>query len=143
MFVENIELLNEVEKSVPSIFTVGFQVEKSLIEGWGDPIGESILYGFIKPCGGFAKGELNFSSFSVRVGERRDNSPVGVVKGGSEVMDGISTNECCPFYNGFVLFGINGALTGICICFDDIGKRALFAEKFVQLDDAFRGPINL
>lgn len=70
VLVEDVELVNEREKFIPSRLSMGFQVENGLIEGWRDPIGESLLYGFIKPCLGFAVGELDILPFPFSGGER-------------------------------------------------------------------------
>ena len=58
-------------------------------------------------------------------------------------MNDFAAQESRLGYDGFVLFGERGALSGLCVCFDDVGEGRAFAEEFVKLDDAFRGPINL
>ncbi len=143
VLIENVECVDEREKFIPAGLTVGFQVEKGLIEGWRDPIGESLLYGFIKPCLGFAEGELQPPSFSLRGRGGRHDFPIGVVESGAQIVDSIATNECRPVYDGFVAFCEGGSLSGLCVCFEDICERAAFLEQYVQLIDVFRGPMNL
>lgn len=143
VLVEDVKFVDEREKFIPSRLTMGFQIEKRLIESWRYPIGESCLYGFIKPCLGFAKGELQVSPFLVRSNDGRCNFPVGVIESGAEVVDNISANKRCPVYDGFVSFCEGGALSSLCICFENVGERATFLEQCVQLVDVFRGPMNL
>lgn len=143
VLVDDVELVEEREKFVPTRLTVGFQVENGLIEGWGDPIGESLLYSFIKPCLGFAKGELQKLPFIFSGGERRNDVPISVVESGAEVVNNISANKCGSIYNRFISFCKSGALSDLCICFENIGERTSFIEQYVQLVDVFRGPINL
>lgn len=40
VLVEDIKLVDERQKFVPTRLAMGFQVEKGLIEGWRDPVGE-------------------------------------------------------------------------------------------------------
>jgi len=143
VLVEDVELVDERDKFIPSRLSMGFQVEKGLIEGWRDPIGESLLYGFIKPCLGFAVGELDILPFPVSGGDRRDNYPVGVIESGTEIVNNVAANKRCPVNDGFVSFSEGGALSSICICFENVGERALFLEQCIQLVDVFRGPMNL
>lgn len=109
---------------------------------WGDSVAQSALYGFVEPCGGFAEGELYPLSLAVVLRERRDYFPVRVVEGGPEIVYDISTDKRGLFYDGFVLLGKRGALTGFQICFEDIRERSLFAEQVIQFSNMFRGPIN-
>lgn len=143
VLVEDIEFVDEREIFIPARLTMGFQIEKSLIEGWGDPIGESRLYGFIKPCLGFTERELKSPSFLIRGGKRKNDVPIGMIKGSAEVVNGITTNDRCPVYDGFVSFCEGGAVSSLCICFENIDERATFLKQCVQLVDVFRGPINL
>ena len=99
VLVKNVELLDEREIFIPTKLTVGLQIEKKLIKGWRDPIGESRLYGFIKPCLGFTEGELQPPSFLIGSGKRRHDFPIGVIESGAKVVDGITTNDCCPVYD--------------------------------------------
>jgi hypothetical protein len=140
--VEYIRLMDEVEKFISAKLTVRFQVNKSLKEGWGDPLGQSVLYGYVKPCGGFTERELDVPQLPF-LDQRGDDIPVGMIQGATQVVDRVSTDHSGGFNDGFVLFGERGALAGLCICFKDVGERAFFAEQFVQLDDVFRCPINL
>jgi hypothetical protein len=143
VLIENVKLMDEREKFIPSWLTMGLQIEKGLMEGWRDPIGESRLYGFIKPCLGFAKWELQVPPFFVRGGDRGHDFPVGVIKSGAEIVNNIATNKRCPVYDGFVSFCEGGALSTLCVCFENVGERALFLEQCIQLVDVFRGPMNL
>ncbi len=142
LFVDQIEIVNKIEEFVPSRFTVGCQVNERLEEGSGHPLGESILYGFLKPCSAFAKGKLDFSSFGIRGGERSNDFPVSMIERGSEVMDYIGGDESGVQYDGFVSFYKNGTLSGLHIGFEDKAKGSLFAEQLVKLIDVFRSPIE-
>ena len=142
VLVEDIEFVDEREIFIPSRLTMGFQIEKSLIEGWRNSIGESRLYGFIKPCLGFTERELQPLSFPVGGGNRGHDFPIGMIESGTEIVDGVATNNSCPVYYGFVSFCEGGALSGLCIRFENISERSLFLEQYVQLVDVFRGPMN-
>jgi hypothetical protein len=143
MFVENIKFVDEVEHFVPSRFTVRFQVEKGLKEGWGNPVGESVLHGFIKPCGAFGKRELNSPPLPISGREGRNNLPVGMIQRASQIVESVAAHECDRVYDGWVLFGVRGALAGLYVCFEDVAEGGRFADKFIKLQDVFRGPINL
>lgn len=143
MLVNGVHGIDQTEKFVSSKITIGLQVHHRLEESGGHPIGESVLYGFVKPCLGFAEGELH-SSFLLRgLGKRRNDLPVRMIERGLKVVDGISGNQSRLVYDGFVLFGVGGALTGLVICCDDVDEGSFIAEEFVQLKDVFRGPIDL
>ena len=74
---------------------------------------------------------------------RGHNFPISVVEGGTEIVNDISADQSRRIYDGLVLFGEKGALSGFCIGFENESERSLYAEKFVKLSDVFRGPINL
>jgi hypothetical protein len=143
VLIEDVEFVDEREIFIPARLTMGFQIEKNLIEGWRDPIGESRLYGFIKPCLGFTKGKLQPPSFLVGSCKGGHDVPIGVIESGAEVVNGISANDCGPVYDGCVSFCEGGALSSLCIRFENVGERSLFLEQYVQLVDVFRGPMNL
>ncbi|HWY61433.1 MAG TPA: hypothetical protein VNW15_05985 [Rhizomicrobium sp.] len=142
MLVESIQILDEVEDFISSRFTVRPQFTDGPEKSVGYPVGQSVLYGFLKPCLGFTERKLNIPFVSV-CGEGRNDGPIGMVKSGPDVMNDISNKEGCLVYDGYVLFGSRGALAGYCVCFNDVGERALFLEKFVKLIDVFRGPLDL
>lgn len=143
MLVEDVELVDEREIFISTRLTVGFQIEENLIEGWRHPIGESRLYGFIKPCLGFTERELKPPSFLLCGCVRRNDVPIGMIQSSAEIVNGITTNNGCPVYDRFVSFCEGRALSGLCICFENIGERTLFLEQYVQLVDVFRGTMNL
>lgn len=129
MLVENVELVDEREIYIPAKLTVRLQIEKELIKGWRDPIGESRLYGFIKPYLGFTEGELQPPSFLISIGKRRHDFPIGVIESRAKVVDGITTNDCCSVYDGFVSFGEGGTLSSLCICFEHVDERSLLLKQ--------------
>lgn len=143
MLVRGIDLIDEVEKFIPSRFTVGFEANDSVEKPLTYPIGESVLHGFVKPIRGFAERELDVFLFPFLGGEGRHNFPVGIVKRRMERMDRVTGNQSNSVYNGFVLFSERGALAGLCICFEDVGEGTFFADEFVKLSNVFRSPINL
>ena len=73
----------------------------------------------------------------------RHDFPIRVIESGAEVVNNIPTNKCGPVYDGLVSFCEGGALSSLCICFENVGERALFQEQYAQLVDVFRGPMNL
>ncbi|MBO6725549.1 MAG: hypothetical protein JJ911_07815 [Rhizobiaceae bacterium] len=143
VLVEGVEFMNGVKQIVPSIFTMGFQINKSLKEGWRDPIGESIFHGTIKPCGGFAEGELDGFLLAAGLGERRDDFPIGMIKSGTEVMDYIGRDVRRLIYDGYIAFGAGGSFEGAYVRANDVAEGSLLVEQLVELADVFRGPINL
>lgn len=143
VLVESIESFDEVEKLVPSRFTVWLEVNEGIEESLVHPVGQSVLYGFVKPVGVFAERELDIPLFPGRGSEGANNFPIGVVERGSELMDCVGTAHRGFSYDGFVLFGSRGALAGLCVCFEDIGEGSMFAEQIVKIGDVFRGPFNL
>lgn len=142
MLVESVKLVDQVEEFVPSRFTMGLQVDKRLEEACGNPLGQSILYGFLKPCSGFTKRELNVPLFPGTIGKWRDYLPISVVERGSEIVHDIGSDVGCFCYDGFVLFGSRGAVAGLCICFNNIREGSFFTEEFIKLVDVFRGPLD-
>lgn len=142
MLVRGIDFVDQIEQFVPSNFVVGFESDDGIKESLAYLMGESVLYGFVKPIRSFAERELDGSLFPLFGGERRDNLPVGMVKRRMEAMDNITGNHSNSVYNGFVLFSERGALAGSCICFEDVGEGTFFADEFVKLSDVFRSPIN-
>lgn len=122
---------------------MGFQIEKSLIKGWRDLIGKSLLYGFNKPYLGFAEGKLYIRNFPISDGKRRNDVPIGMIKRRAKVVNCITQNYSSPIYDGFISFCEGGTLSCLCICFENIGERSLFLEQHVQLVDVFRGTLNL
>lgn len=128
VLIEDVELVDEREIFIPARLTMGLQIEKNLIEGWRDPFGESRLYCFIKPCLGFTKGKLQPLFFLVGSGKGGHDVPIGMIESGTEIVNGISANDCSPVYNGFVSFCEGGALPSLCIRFENVGERSLFLE---------------
>lgn len=143
VFIEKISLMDEVEKFVPSVFTVGPQAIEGAIKSHTCPMGVSVLHGYLKPYPGLGKGELDFLSPPFVDHNGRNDIPVGMIECGSEIVNNIPTDQGCFVYDGFVLFGERGALAGLCICFNTIGERTIFAEQFAKISDVFRGSINL
>ncbi len=143
VFARGVDFVDQVEKFVPSSFAVGFEPDDGIKESLTCPMGESVLHGFVKPIRSFMKGELDLPFLPLFVGEGRDNLPVGMVKRRMEAVDSFARNHSDSIYNGFVFFSERGALAGLCICFEDVGEGAIFAEQFVKLHDVFRSPINL
>lgn len=142
VLVEAIEAVEKIEKFVPSIFRMGLQVDKSPKKAGRDPIGQSVLHAFLKPCSGFTKRELDSPLVLFAGSERRDDRPVSLIEGSPQVLNDICDNGDGVIYDGFISFGAQGTLTGLCVRLDDITKWALFLEKLVKLIDVFRGPIS-
>ena len=131
-------LLQHIQKSVPSGLTVGFQFHNLVEKILTYEVCESVLYGFTQPCSLLARGELNILASRLVGSEWMHNLPVPVVESGTDVRENIARRDANGIYNGFVLFGEKGSLAGLCICFEDIGKGALFAQNFIYLGDVFR-----
>jgi hypothetical protein len=106
-------------------------------------MGVSLLNLTVKPICFFGEGELNSPELGVAGAVRRDNFPIGVVNGRTETVDGIPTDQTRLIYDGFVLFGKDGALSGFCIRLEDEDERSRFTKKFVKLLDVLVGPVNL
>jgi hypothetical protein len=134
--------MDEVEKCVPSRFSVGFEADYGVEKSLAYPVGESVLHGFVKPVRAFTKGKLDGPLFLRGLGEWGCDFPIGVIQRHSKGVDCIASDNGRTVYDGFVLFGERGALAGLCVCFEDVRKGAMFAEQFVKLSDAFRSPIN-
>jgi hypothetical protein len=143
VLVRHIECMNEIEKLVPSLFAVGLEPHYCIEKLWTNPVGQSVLHGFLKPCSGFRDWELDRSPLSVGLGEGEHNGCVSMIERGSQIMDGVAANYSEFLYDGFVFFGSDGTPAGSCICFKDIAEGTLFAQRLVKLSDVFRGPINL
>jgi hypothetical protein len=70
--------------------------------------------------------------------------PIGMIKSGAEIVNDVSRYQSRIIYDGFVLFGGNGAFAGFGIGFEHTAERSRFAKKFVlSFRHVFRGPINL
>lgn len=143
VLIDGVEIMDQIEKFIPSRITMRLQVNKRLVEAKGDPIGQSILYGFLKPCPCFAEGKLDISLLPAGGSKGGNDVPVSVIQGGPEVMRDIRRDVYSLTYDGLVFFGPRGAVTGLCVCFDNIRERSLFLEKFIKLVDVFRGPVDL
>lgn len=143
MAVPGSEIMDGIEKLVPSMFSVRLQLQDCLVECVRNPMGQSVLHGFVKPCFGFAERELDIVLSPARTYEGRDDFPVSVVEGSSKPLNGTIGNVGHFTYYGYVAFSKDGALTGLLIRFDDVSEGALFAENFGKLVDVFRSPINL
>lgn len=142
VFVGNVELINEIEQAVPSRFTVRFEADNCVEELCANPLGESVRYGFLKPCRSFAERELDLPKGTLFRDVGRDNGPPGMVKGHSDVVSGIASDQCRAVYDGFVLFSERGALAGYCVCLNDISERAFFTEELAKFRDAFRSSLK-
>lgn len=138
-----VEGTHEVEKIVPSRFTVGLEVNDGISELWTNLVGQSIMGRFLKPCSGFREWELNIPFFSGSGSEGADYGGICVVNGVSEVLNGVTAPQRKAIYDGFVAFGIGGSPSGLCICLKDVTEGSIFSEHFVNISDVFRGPINL
>jgi hypothetical protein len=57
-------------------------------------------------------------------------------------MMSLAANQGSFVYDGSVLFGERGALSGLCIGFKDIREGTLLCEKLDKLSDVFRGPLD-
>lgn len=143
VFFRAVHHIDEIEKFVPSRFSIGLEADDSVEKTLAYPVGQSVLYGFNKPVRAFAERELDGALFLWGGGEGRHDFPVGMVESHSEAMDSFSADKSRAVYDGFVLFGERGALAGLCVCFEDVGERAIFVEQFVKLRDVFRSSINL
>jgi hypothetical protein len=143
VFIDEVSLVDEIEKFVSSRFAMWLDEMERPVESHTSPMGQSLLYGITKPCPCFREGKLNRSSLGVVIGVGRNDVPIGVVECRPEVMDYVSADESGRIYDGFVLFGERGALAGLCICFDTVGERSIFAKQFDKISDVFRSPINL
>lgn len=143
VLVNNIHLIDEVEKIVPSRFTMWPQIEHPTIRSCPGILGKSLLYGFCKPVCFSSKGKLDFSLGVGRNAMGRNNVPIGMVERRTEIVNDISGDQTCIVYDGLVLFRPQNTLLGFGIGFDNKDEGSRFAEKFAKLGDVFRGPINL
>ncbi|KZY94215.1 hypothetical protein A3748_13340 [Erythrobacter sp. HI0077] len=142
VLVGDVELIDEIEQAVPSRLTVGFERDDCVEEANTYPLGESVCYGFLKPCRSFAEGELDGLERPLAFHVGGDDVPPGMIESGADVVSGIASDNAGAIYDGFVFFGVGGALAGYCVCFDDITKGAFFAEQFTKFRDAFRSPLK-
>lgn len=142
VLVDQIDLVEQVEEFVPSRLTVGLQPDQRFEEALGGPMGQSVLYGFLKPCRRFRERELDRTLLPLAGSEGAHNFPVSMIESAPEIVDSIGADGDALVYDGFVLFSKRGAFAGLCVCFDSVGKRTLFAENFVKLRDVFRGPLD-
>lgn len=143
MLVDNINFINEGEKLIPSRFTMWSQFEKRTVKSCSGSLGQSLLYGNCKPICFFGERELERSSLTVVDAKRRNNFPIGVIEGGPNIMSNIPDYQTGAVYDGFILVGENASFSGAGICLNDESERSRFIEKFVKLNDVFRGPIQL
>ena len=143
VFVGVIDGAHKVEELVASRFTVRFERQDSRMELWADLVGESISAGFVKSCCGFRKWKLNGLLFSGADGMRVNHCGVSVVNCGSQILDGVTTQNRKSIHYGFVAFGVRAAPTGFGIRLKDLTERSFFRENFGNISDVYRGPINL
>lgn len=142
MLIRDIHLVDEVEWFVPTRFTIWFQPHKNRDEIWSNPIGESLLYGFVEVCPPLAERELQHSTLRFGGSERGEFFPIDVIKGSSKVVGGVTTDTCRFVQNRLVFFRPRDTLSGFGVCFNDVREGTLFAEQFVQFSDVLRGPVN-
>jgi hypothetical protein len=142
VLVDDIEAMDHIEICVPARFAVGFKFPKRLNKNVRYSTCQSVRYGFVKPLCRSTEWKLNSVALPVILDELRNNIPIGVIQRGPEIMDSVPTDKRRKFNNGFVLFGIGGAVAGVCISFEDIRERSLFTEQCVQFVDVFRGPLD-
>lgn len=143
VFVENIHFIDEGEKLVPSRFTMRVKLSESAVETCPGAMGQNLLDSTIKPVCFFGERELHQFALEIVGTVGGNDIPIGVVESGAEIVNNVSGYQSRIVYDGFVLFGKNGAFTGFGIGFDDQSERSRFSEKFVKLSDVLRGPINL
>jgi hypothetical protein len=93
MLVPKIELMDEPEHFVPSRFTVWFEGFQCIEKTHAYPVGESLLYGGLKPCGGFAKRELDVAPFAVGGCEGRDDLPISMIQRGAQIVDDVARRK--------------------------------------------------
>lgn len=143
VFVRVVDGVHEVEELVASRFTVGFGRLYGGVELWTNLVGESVAAGFLKPCGGFRKWELNgpLLSRAGRIGSH--HSGIRVVDCGAQVLNGVPAPEHKSIHDGFVAFGVGGAPSGFGIRLKNIAEGSFFHEHFADVCDVLRGPINL
>lgn len=141
--IEEIDRIKQVAVHSRIVFVTRPQIDHGLQEFRAYPMGQSILYSFLKPIWAFAKGELNGPALTVCHSDGRNDFPIRVIQCGPEVVNSVSADERDFSYDGFVFFGSNGALAGICICFENVEERTFFTENFIYMTDVFRGPIKL
>ena len=137
------ELVNSVEKLVPSRFAVRSESKDSAVECVRNAVGQSVLHGFIKTCGSFTEGELDGLLVARPGCEGRDDFPISVIESSSKPLNDAIGDVGDFTYDGFVAFSVGGALAGLLVRFEDVSEGALFAEQFGKLSDVFRGPVNL
>ena len=142
MLVDSISVVKEVQHFVASRLTMGPQLDQVVEELGRYSLGQSARYGCVKPCRSFGEGELDFFALPVRGGEGRDAVPVGVVESRSETVECVTGNDGRFIRDGFVLFGVSGALPSVGVCFNDVTERPFIVKKLVKLVDVFRGPID-
>ena len=144
MLVEDIGIVDEEEKVVPTTFSMGLQFSDSTVKACPEMMGESITKNFIKPFCFSGKRKLNAIESAIPYGkQRRNDLPISMVESRSEIMDNIATDQCYFVYNGFVLFDARDALTVFGICLNNEDERSRFSQKSIKFLDVFCGPINL
>lgn len=143
VLVDSILVVKEVEKIIPSRLSVRFEGNDEGKELWGNLVGESVFYGFLKPSSRFRKGKLNRAFPPNARSNGRDDLPVSVVERRSKVIEDIAGDNGRFFYSGYVLLGVGGSPVGLGVCFQDISEGLFLAETLTKLVDVFRGPLNL
>jgi hypothetical protein len=140
MLLRDIELVDQIEKLIPSRFSVWLERDECVEKSTTDLVGQSILYGFCKPCPRGGKGELNRLLLARPGSEGGYNIPISMVERRPKVLDGFADQQSAFINNGFVAFSERGAVAGAMIGFENVLEGALFAENVVKLRDAFRCP---
>lgn len=143
VLIGRVPIMEQIEQFVPALFSMRPQAEDEGVELWGNPVCESIFYGFLKPFRSFGKRELDVLAAPLIGSHGGNDFPVGIIQSGPESLKRVSSNDRGFIHHGFVLFGVGGSLTGFCVGFEDVLEGAAFAEQFVELTDVFRGPVNL
>jgi hypothetical protein len=142
VFIHDIQGFDEVERCCPSKFTERAHGSEGVAEPVPNLVGLSLLNHFVEPLFLLTKRKLDSVMLPLRT-FRRNDFPVGMIESGAEVVDRIATKQSGKVHDRFVLFTQNGALAGLCICFENNYERSPFAEKFIEISDVFSGPIEL
>ena len=141
VFVDDIGFMQHVQQLVPSRLTVRLEAHNEGEEICRDPMGTSVFDGSFEPCLVARKGELRGPFPLGEAGLH--NGEEGMIQCGSELVENIASDQREFIYDGFVGFGVDGSLQGLCIGFQHVAVRPFTLEKLGKLTDVLLCPIDL
>lgn len=143
VLVWRVKGMDEVKECVPSRFAVTLKADDGCKELWTDLVGQSCLSHGLKAGCPFVHWKLDNLVLPRLLDEGQNDRCVGMIDGGSEVVDGITAPEGQFVYHGFVTFGVGGSPAGFGVCLDNVLEGAFLREHIGDIVDVLRGPINL